>query len=110
MDLNERIARALWTVNNEVAWIRPDRTYRPVPDYARSLDACLPVLAGLREKGWFWAIDQFYRGNYVAMMGNWNNTDAHFEATADDPAAALAEYRKIRPVGARSAILGEKGQ
>ncbi len=71
--------------------VSPEGKNREVPDYAHSLDACLPVLAALREKGWFWAIDQFWRGKYVATMGNWNNTDAHFEATADDPAAALAE-------------------
>lgn len=40
--------------------------------------------------GPFWSIDQFYDGRHVATIGNWKGSDT-FEASADSPAAALAE-------------------
>ena len=70
MGVNERIARALgWERWREAhpeidwdsmpdyspgwGWASPEgKRHATLPDYAHSLDACLPVLADLREKGW----------------------------------------------------------
>ena len=108
MNVNERIARALgWLpyrqANPQIDWASmPDysagwgwqspegKREAFVPDYAHSLDACLPVLADLREKGWQVSLWSSRSAWHVAML-NPKFPKLNPNAEADDLAAALAE-------------------
>ena len=134
MEVNERIARALgfdtearaehqWVAligDHNIEWcdrccaavntccggkISEAGLCEPVfPDYAHSLDACLPVLADLEAKGYGWRIESLcmigkITGGeaYMAEIGRWqrgNRTPWKVIAQSDiedTPAAALAE-------------------
>lgn len=100
MDVNERIARALgwqWhegttyetaVVIGDPHWCSPEGQCLSIPpDYAHSLDACLPVLADLRTKGWWWSVGGSDEG-FTAMLAT-ETWETYREA--DTPAAALAK-------------------
>ncbi len=89
MDVNERIALALgWKLMGfRLVKATPDGWITDIPDYAHSLDACLPVLADLREKGWWWSVGGSDEG-FTAMLAT-ETWETYREA--DTPAAALAE-------------------
>lgn len=113
MNVNERIARALgWLpyrqANPQIDWASmPDysagwgwqspegKREAFVPDYAHSLDACLPVLAALREMGLHFDLSE-----YIDPLASQRMFKAYllgygyrirYSAMAPSPATALAE-------------------
>lgn len=103
MHVNERIARALhpelcfygdcWLIRGDNEWHE-----FAVPDYAHSLDACLHVLAALREKGWrFVLTDKLDGESWCCHGGRTKGFFAGMEqgeadvCNAPSLAAALAE-------------------
>ena len=93
MDVNERIALALgWKLMGfRLVKATPDGWITDIPDYAHSLDACLPVLADRPE--WAWSVRRSVSrgGKYFAAIEWLAHDSAFLGGPADTPAAALAE-------------------